>query len=66
MLNPHLLTIEKDNTEIVLSMFNDIPSPLLLRLEIPDISEEEIKTLKENGECIVNSKKYILIPWIWN
>jgi hypothetical protein len=64
MLNPHLLTIEKDNTEIVLSMFNDNPSPLLLRLEIPNITDEEIKTLKENNECIVNSKKYILIPWI--
>jgi hypothetical protein len=64
MLNPHLLTIEKDNTEYVLSMYNDIPSPLLLRLDIPEINDEEIKILKENGECIVNSKKYILITWI--
>lgn len=63
MLNPHLLTIEKDNTEYVLSMYNDIPSPLLLRLDIPEINDEEIKILKENGECIVNSKKYILTAW---
>lgn len=64
MLNPHLLTIEKeDKKEYVISLYNDIPSSLLLRLDIPEISEEEIKILKENGECIINSNKYILISW---
>jgi hypothetical protein len=63
MLKLHLLTVEKDNTEYVLTMYDDIPSPLLLRLDIPEIKESEIKILKENGECIINSKKYILTPW---
>lgn len=64
MLNPHLLTIEKeDKKEYVISLYNDIPSSLLLRLDIPEINEEEIKILKENGECIINFNKYILIPW---
>lgn len=63
MLKLHLLTVEKDNTEYILTMYDDIPSPLLLRLDIPEIKEEEIKILKENGECIINSKKYILTPW---
>jgi hypothetical protein len=64
MLNPHLLTIEKENKkEYVINIYNNIPSSLLLRLDIPEINEEEIKILKENGECIINSKKYILTAW---
>lgn len=64
MLNPHLLTVEKeDKKEYVISLYNDIPSPLLLRLDIPEIKDSEIKILKENGECVINSKKYILTPW---
>lgn len=63
MLRLHLLTVEKDDIEYILTMYDDIPSPLLLRLDIPEITEEEIKILKENGECIINSKKYILTLW---
>lgn len=63
MLRLHLLTVEKDEKEYVISMYDDIPSPLLLRLDIPNINEEEIKILRENKQCIINSKKYILTAW---
>ena len=64
MLNPYLLTIEKNNTEYVVTMFPNIPNSSLLRLEVPEINDEEIKNLRDNGECVINSKKYILSPWI--
>lgn len=64
MLKLHLLTVEKDKKEYVINMYNNIPSSLLLRLDIPEIKEEEIKILRENKECIINSKKYILTTWI--
>lgn len=63
ILNSYLLTEERDNVEYVLSLFSISPSNSLIRDDIPNITEEQIKTLKKEGICIVNSKKYILIQW---